>query len=140
MSRLIRLILFTVIGILFFLYLFYGENDVLPKVVADFSLYVVTILVSLLAGFGIDIINKRLNNKLGWRKGIFLRFSSGLVLNFAWVIIILLLAAWIGNLTQLVNIKIFEAEFINNELEIKLIVLSVLGLFIFNLVEFVTYS
>ena len=75
MSRLIRLILFTVIGILFFLYLFYGENDVLPKVVADFSLYVVTILVSLLAGFGIDIINKRLNNKLGWRKGIFLRFS-----------------------------------------------------------------
>jgi two-component system, LytTR family, sensor kinase len=140
MSRLIRLILFTVIGLLFFLYLYYGENDILPKIGADFSLYLVTILVSLSAGFGIDIINKMLNRKLGWRKSIFLRFSSGLALNFVWVITILLLAAWIGNLTQLVAIKIFEAEFINNELELKLIILSVLGLFIFNLVEFVTYS
>ena len=140
MSRLIRLILFTVIGLLFFLYLYYGENDVLPKFGADFSLYLVTIVVSLLVGFGIDIINRKLNKKLGWRKSIFLRFTSGLVLNFAWVITILLLAAWIGNLTQVVKIKIFEAEFIKNEFEIKLIILSVLGLFIFNLVEFVTYS
>lgn len=140
MSRLIRLIVFTVIGLLFFIYLYYGENDVLPKLGEDLSLYVVTILVSLLAGFGIDLINKRLNKKLGWRKSIFLRFSSGLVLNFAWVISILLLAAWIGNLSQLVKMTIFEEKFISNELEIKLIILSLLGLFIFNLVEFVTYS
>lgn len=140
MSRLIRLIVFTVIGLLFFIYLYFGENDVLPKISDDFSLYLVTIVVALLAGLGIDIINKKLNKKLGWRKSIFLRFSSGLVLNFAWVIIILLIAAWVGNLTQLVKIEIFEAKFIANELEIKLIILSLLGLFIFNLVEFVTYS
>jgi len=140
MSRLLRLILFTVLGLLFFVYLFFGENDSLPNIFSEFNLYFMTILVSLLAGIGIDIINKWLSKKLNWRKNIFIRFISGVFLNFAWVFLVFLLATWIGNLTQLVNITLFEVELVNNELEIKLIVLTIIGLFIFNLVEFVTFS
>ena len=140
MSRLLRLILFTAIGLLFFLYLYYGENDTLPNVGETYSLYLLTLVISLSCGLGIDIVNKWLNKRLAWRKNIFLRFVTGLLTNFALVVSVLLLLAWVANLTAIINFTLFELKFWENELEIKLLVLVFLGLFIFNLVEFVTYS
>ncbi len=140
MSRLIRLILFSVIGLFFFMYLYYGENDTLPGIGEAWVLYLLTIVSSISAGIGIDILNKWLNKKLPWRKNITLRFVVGLILNVAWVLIMLILLASLANLVGMADLDLFGTALIENELELKLIVLTVLGLFIFNLIEFVMFS
>ncbi len=140
MSRLLRLILFTVIGLLFFLYLYYGDNDVLPNFGATYPLYILTLVISLGCGLGIDVITKWLNKRLNYRKNIFFRFIAGFFLNFVWVALVLFAVAWMADATGLLKLKLFEDPFIENELELKLTILTMLGLFVFNLVEFVTYS
>lgn len=140
MSRLVRLVLFTVIGLLFFLYLYYGEFDVLPALSDQLDLYIFTFVASVLIGFGILLINKRLNEKISWRRNILFRFVSGVVIDFAWVFISLVLLTWLANLADIFQYRLFTTDMIDSQVEVKVMVLTFLTLFVVNLVEFNTYS
>lgn len=140
MSRLFRLILFTLIGIILFVYLYYGEYDVLPNVGIELDLYIFTIVTSSLAGAGITFINMRLNEKLPWRKNILIRFVSGITLDFAWLAGLLVFLTWLANQVGMLDFALFQTSFEESQLEIKVIVLAFLCLFIVALVELNTYS
>ena len=91
MSRLLKLVLFTVMGLLILMYLYYGENDLLPNLGDELDLYIFTFISSQVVGWGVLMINQRLNKKLPWRRNILLRFLAGQVVDFAWVIGVLVL-------------------------------------------------
>jgi len=141
MSRLLKLVLFTVMGLLTLMYLYYGEHDgLLPNVGDELDLYIFTFVASQVAGFGVSLINKRLNQKLPWRRNILMRFLTGLVIDFAWVVLIMILITWVANLTGIINYGMFQAEFAESQIEVKVIVLTFLTLFVVSVVEFNTYS
>jgi hypothetical protein len=140
MSRLFRLILFTLIGLILFVYLYYAEYDVLPNVGAELDLYIFTIVTSLLTGAGITFINMRLNEKLPWRKNILIRFVTGITVDFAWLAGLLIFLTWLANQVGVLDFALFQTSFEESQLEIKVIVLAFLCLFIVALVELNTYS
>ena len=140
MSRLIRLILFAIVGLLFFIYLYYGEYDLLPGVGEEINLYIFTLVSSVTIGFGITAINKRLNEKLPWRKNILARFVAGLSLDVIWLAGLLILFTWLANLTGIIDYEMFRQSIAEGQIEIKVVVLSVLLLFVTTLIEFNTYS
>ena len=140
MFRVLRLILFTVAGILFFLYLFYGENNKLPSLSEDIYLYLFSIVASALSSLGVNFINTRLDRKLPWRRNITLRFVSGLLLNFAWVAGILMGLWWLSESAGIISFDLFNHDMAETQLELKLGVLIFLTLFITNLIAFNTYS
>lgn len=140
MSRLFKLILFTVIGLSFFAYIYYGEYDMLPNIGKQIDLYVFTVIASVLTGMGINVINLRLNQKLPWRKNILVRFVSGIAIDFVWVFGLLIFLIWLANQIGMMNFTLFEANVEDSQLEVKVMVLAFIGLFVVALVEFNTYS
>ncbi len=140
MSRLFKLILFTVIGLSFFAYIYYGEYDMLPNIGAQIDLYVFTVIASVLTGAGINVINVRLNQKLPWRKNILVRFVTGIAIDFVWVFGLLIFLIWLANQIGMMNFTLFEANVEDSQLEVKVMVLAFIGLFVVALVEFNTYS
>lgn len=140
MSRLFKLILFTVVGLSFFAYIYYGEYDKLPNIGEQIDLYVFTVIASVLTGMGISLINLRLNQKLPWRKNILVRFLAGIAIDFAWVFGLLIFLIWLANQIGMMNFTLFEANVEDSQLEMKVMVLAFIGLFVVALVEFNTYS
>lgn len=140
MSRLFKLILFTVIGLLFFAYIYYGEYDMLPNIGEQIDLYVFTVIASILTGMGINAINVRLNEKLPWRKNILVRFVTGIAIDFTWVVGLLIFLIWIANQVGMMNFTLFQANVEDSQLEVKVMILTFIGLFVVALVEFNTYS
>ncbi len=140
MSKLLRLLLFTTIGLLFLFYLFYGEYDQLPNISRHINIYAFTFIASSLTGFGIFYINQWLNDRLPWRRNILGRFVSGLALDFIYLGGLLLLMGWLANLTGLIDYKMFAEDMFIRQIEIKLIVLCFLTMFVVTLVEFNTFS
>lgn len=140
MSRLFKLILFTVIGLVFFIYIYYGEYDKWPELGAQLDLYVFTVIASLVTGLGINFINLRLNEKLPWRKNLLVRFLAGIAIDFVWVLVLMLFLIWLANQIGMMNFTLFAAKVEDSQLEIKVMVLAFLGLFVVALIEFNTYS
>ena len=140
MPKLVRLVLFTITGILFLLYLYYSEYDLLPSLSTELPLYIFTILTSVGTGFAINAINKKLNEKLPWRKNILQRFIAGLSFDFVALAFILLSLSWLANLTGAINFQVFQADLTQSQLEIKIVILSFITLFIVTLIEFNFYS
>ena len=140
MSRLLKLVLFIIIGLLIQLYLYFSEFNALPNVGDELDLYIFTIVASIVIGFGITFINKRLNVKIPWRRNILFRFMSGLTLDVIWVFAILVFLTWLANLIGIIDFAMFQAELVESQIEIKLVVIAFLTLFVVNLVEFNTYS
>ncbi|OEK07144.1 sensor histidine kinase [Roseivirga misakiensis] len=140
MSKLLRLPLFIIVGLLFLFYLYYAEFDSLPNLIQDFNLYAFTIIISIISGFGIYAINRWLNQKLPWRKSILSRFSTGLFLDFLFLGSLLILMGWLANITGVINYEMFPEDMFIRQIEIKLIVLSFLTMFVLTLVEFNTFS
>jgi membrane protease YdiL (CAAX protease family) len=140
MPRPIRLILFIIIGILFLLYLYYSEYDLLPSLTKQVNLYFFTILASITSGWVVNFINQKLNVKIPWRRNIMLRFVTGLSLDFIALAIILITFGWLAEISGFIEFKMFASDLSESQLEVKLIVLSFLTLFIVTLVEFNSYS
>ena len=140
MPKLVRLIVFTVVGILFLLYLYYSEYDSLPNFSEELPLYIFTVLTSISSGFSISVINKKLNEKLPWRKNILQRFIAGIAIDFAALAIILLSLIWLANVLGAINFQVFQTDFTESQLEIKILILCLITLFIVTLIEFNFYS
>lgn len=140
MSRLFKLILFVVIGLLFFVYLYYAEYDLLPEIGKELDLYIFTVLASALIGLLITTVNGKLNQRLPWRKNILIRFLAGIIIDFACVFGMLVLLTWLANLVGMMNFAMFQQDLVESQIEMRLIVLAFLALFVENLVEFNTYS
>lgn len=140
MAKLLRLLLFTIIGLLFLFYLFYGEYDELPNLSRHINIYAFTIIASTLTGFGIFYINRWLNDKFPWRTHILRRFVSGLFLDFTFLGGLLLLMGWLANITGVIDYAMFAEDMFVRQIEIKLIVLCFLTMFVVTLVEFNTFS
>ncbi|MBO3699807.1 sensor histidine kinase [Roseivirga sp. E12] len=140
MAKLLRLLLFTIIGLLFLFYLFYGEYDVLPNLSRHFNIYAFTFIASTLTGFGIFYINQWLNQRIPWRRHIFGRFMAGFALDFTFLGGLLLMMGWLANLTGIVTYEMFAEDMFIRQIEIKLIVLCFLTMFVVTLVEFNTFS
>lgn len=140
MSRLFKLILFTVIGLSFFAYIYYGEYDMLPNIGAQIDLYVFTVIASVFTGMGINVINVRLNEKLPWRKNILVRFVAGIAIDFVWVFGLMIFLIWLANQIGMMNFTLFQANVEDSQLEVKVMILAFIGLFVVALVEFNTYS
>ena len=140
MSKLLRLLFFVVIGVLFLFYLFYAENSYLPHVVDEAHLYVFTILASVGIGFGIGFINQWLNTQLPWRSNVLGRFIAGLSLDFVLLGLVLLLFGWLANLLGLIDYQMFPEDMFIRQIELKLIVLSFITMFIVTLIEFNRFS
>lgn len=140
MSKLLRLPLFAIIGLLFLFYLYYAEFDALPSITENFNLFAFTILASTLTGFGIYYINHWLNHRIPWRRSILARFVTGLSLDFFFLGGLLILMGWLANVTGLISYKMFQEDMFIRQIEIKLIVLSFLSMFVVTLVEFNTFS
>jgi hypothetical protein len=105
MPRPIRLILFIIIGILFLLYLYYSEYDLLPSLTKQVNLYFFTILASITSGWVVNFINQKLNVKIPWRRNVMLRFVTGLSLDFIALAIILITFGWLAEIIGLLNLK-----------------------------------
>lgn len=140
MPRPIRLILFIIIGILFLLYLYYSEYDLLPSITKQVNLYFFTILASVTAGLAVNFINQKLNAKIPWRRNIMLRFVAGLSLDFIALAVLLITFGWLGEIIGVIDFKMFASDLSESQLEVKLGVISFLTLFMVNLVEFNSYS
>jgi LytS/YehU family sensor histidine kinase len=140
MPRPIRLVLFTIIGLLFLLYLYYSEYDVLPNIIRQPHLYLYTVLTSLLSGIVINLINRKLDEKLPWRRNIMFRFVAGLFSDFLALAVILIVVSWLAEVLGFIEFKMFSSSISESQLEVKLIVLGFLTLFIVTLVEFNSYS
>ena len=140
MPKLIRLVLFTIIGILFLEYLYYSEYDLLPNVYKEAPLYIFTIVTSIISGWVISSINLKLNEKLPWRRSIMQRFIAGLAFDFLALAIVLLTLNWLAGVSGIIDFHLFEAALTESQLEVKVIILSFILLFIVTLVEFNTYS
>lgn len=140
MRLLLRLLLFSLIGLLFLWYLFYAENEVLPSFSNEGHLYLFTILVSILIGLGINFINQWLNKVLPWRKAILSRFVAGLTVDFLFLGGVLILFGWLANLTGLITYEMFPEDMFLRQIEIKLVVLSFITMFVITLIDFNTFS
>ena len=125
MSRLFKLVLFILVGLLFFMYIYYGEYNKWPNLGAQLDLYVFTVIASLLSGAGISFINVKLNEKLPWRKNLMARFVSGMVVDFAWVIGLMLFLIWLANQIGMMNFTLFQASEDSSQLEMKVMVLLI---------------
>lgn len=140
MPRPIRLILFIIIGVLFLLYLYYSEYDLLPNLTKQTNLYFFTILASVTSGLAVNFINQKLNVKIPWRRNIMLRFVAGLSFDFIALAALLIVFGWLAEIIGFIEFKMFASDLSESQLEVKLVVLSFLTLFIVNLVEFNSYS
>lgn len=140
MSKLLRLPLFAIVGLLFLFYLFYAEFEVLPNLIRHFNLYAFTILASVITGFSIYYINRWLNDKLPWRKSILSRFSAGLLIDFVFLGGLLIIMGLLANVTGVISYEIFPEDMFIRQIEIKLIVLSFITMFVLTLIEFNTFS
>ena len=140
MRLLLKLVLFSLIGILFLWYLFYAVNETLPHVSKEGDLYIFTILASALIGTGITFINKWLNKLLPWGRSVPSRFVVGLSVDFLFLSGVLLLLAWIANMIGLISYRMFPREIFLGQMEIKLLVLGFITMFIATLIEFNTFS
>jgi len=140
MSKLLRLPVFIVVGLLFLFYLFYAEFETLPNIVDDVNLYAFTIVLSVISGYGIYRINHWLNSKLPWRKSILSRFSAGLFLDFLFLGGLMILLGWLANITGIISYEMFPEDMFIRQIEIKLIVLSFITMFVLTLIEFNTFS
>ncbi|HEY9116652.1 MAG TPA: histidine kinase [Roseivirga sp.] len=140
MSKLLRLLFFVVIGVLYLFYLHYAENDSLPHLIENFNLYAFTILATVGIGFGIGYINHWLNEQMPWRSNVLGRFVAGLSLDFVFLGAVLLLFGWLANITGLISYEMFAEDMFIRQIELKLIVLSFITLFIVTLVEFNHFS
>lgn len=140
MSKVIRLLFFVIIGLLFLFYLFYAENDTLPNLIADANIYGFTVVASVIIGFGIGQINLWLSKQIPWRKNVLGRFTAGLSLDFLFLGFVLISLGWLANVAGLIDYTMFSEDFFSRQIELKLIVLTFITLFIVTLVEFNQFS
>lgn len=140
MSKLLRLLFYLVVGLSFFFYLFYAQYERMPSLVDDLNLYIFTLIASLASGFLISKINSHLNNRIPWRKNVFVRFISGLLIDFTVLGLFLIMLGYLANLSEITSYDLFSGDLMEDQLELKLAILSFFTLFLVMLVEFNGYS
>lgn len=77
-----NILIFSIIGILFYVYLFYSENGKVPELNTHIFQYLGVIIISFLASIFIRFINNQLNTLIPWHNKLALRFGVSTILNF----------------------------------------------------------
>ncbi|NOT74051.1 MAG: histidine kinase [Cyclobacteriaceae bacterium] len=117
----------TTIGLVFFTFIHYSETGAIPTFRLQSEKYMVAILITNALGFVIFQIDRLLDKIIHWKSNFLLRFISGLGAN---ILLIILFFAFIGK-------HIFE---INGEAPIKLTMLFIISIFIYEIFYGLFYS
>lgn len=141
MVKLVRhFTVFSILGIFFYIYLFYGENGKIPELNNYYIQYIGVVLISILSSFILRTVNKQLNTILPWNTKLSFRFLVSTLFNFvilpvnAYLLIIILQLIFKNNLPL--------SEFIAEHYEsfLRLCVLSITFGFIYSVVDFSFFS
>jgi two-component system LytT family sensor kinase len=71
----------SLVGILFFIYLFYSETGHFPSPEKSFFYYVLTLILANLSGILVFFSGRFLDAQISWRNSFFSRFSLGFITN-----------------------------------------------------------
>ena len=129
-------IIITLIGFLFYSYLFYSETGRFPEYFKQPLLLTLIIIISNLIGWSIIISNKLLNKLILWKKNIALRFITGIISNSILCIILAFLAFILYITISTEDITIYSALNKFSEVLIKLGILSFITIFIYSIIDF----
>jgi len=75
---LLLILISSVLGILFYVYLYFSETGQFPKPERDFLYYSLSLLFATVAGFAVHFIDRQLDRWLSWRTVFFPRFLTDL--------------------------------------------------------------
>jgi two-component system, LytTR family, sensor kinase len=110
----------TILGISFFVYIYYSQNGFLPSGKYQFNNYMLAVMVTNIIGFVVLKTDALLDKILQWRNNFLLRFLVGFLLNM-----MLSIALMIG------SIKLFSK--VNTEEVLKLSILYIISVFIYEI-------
>lgn len=134
----LRFILTSIIGLVAFTYLNYGETGFVPELRVDILALTWTVIFSNLFGYGIIRVTKLLRRILPWKRFFTTRFIVGLISNAILGVGLICLGI------SLYTILFSDADFrqfllIHQESSIKLGILLFFALFIYSIIDF-TFS
>jgi two-component system LytT family sensor kinase len=110
----------TILGISYFVYIHYSENGVLPSAKYQLDKYLLAILVTNIIGFVVLKTDSLLDKILQWRNNFLLRFLVGFLLNM-----VISIALMIGSIKLLSKV--------NTEEILKLSILYIISVFIYEI-------
>jgi two-component system, LytTR family, sensor kinase len=133
-------IVFVIIGILFYVYLYYSENAKIPSITTHLLQYIGVICISILASIIIRLLNSQLNKIIPWHSKLSIRFGISTVLNF--IVFPLCAFILISFLHLISGLNFPITEYINTHLEttLRLIVLSITFGFTYAVIDFSYFS
>jgi two-component system, LytTR family, sensor kinase len=99
----------SVLGILFFLYLYYSEYGTFPDPAVHWGIGLLSILLANLAGGLVRSLDHLLNRVLAWRSLFFTRFIAGFVLNTVGVMLLTAVAGY--TFVTLMNTRPLDAVY-----------------------------
>lgn len=129
----------TIIGVMFFSYIYFSHTGKAPKVENNLMLWVVVIAGFNVTGFCINWFNKTLNVHISWKKRASLRLISGLFGNYIVGTLILfnfgLLCAQFFPKNRLFDIAEEQTEIL-----IKFFILAFVVVFLYVIIDFAIYT
>lgn len=135
-----RIILATCIGILYFIYLYYSEEGIVPFMLAEFKYLAASVLIANFVSFCLYLSDDNLNQLISWKRLPALRFVTGFVLNGV-------IAIGLSTVVTGLVIALFSDNYdfvglweIHQDMAIKLGIITLIGVFIYSVVYFLLYS
>ncbi|MEN7551155.1 histidine kinase [Rapidithrix thailandica] len=128
----------TAAGVFFFIYLFYGEYGSVPSVTVDWEGYLMSVLIGNGVGESMSFLSKVLTRWIPWKKQMFLRLISGVLVHtcatlaISGVAIYSYFAFLKGNMGGILDH--YETA------SIKWILLTLIVAFIYSVIDFTLYS
>jgi len=127
------------LGVLYFIFLYYGEQNEPPFSVQNIPLFIFSLLIANMIAFVVNKSDQLLNQLIPWKKSVPIRMLSGIVTN---TLMVILIAFGISILIlTFYNGESFE-EIVNKYQQpaIKLVIIALISVIIYSIVYFALFS
>lgn len=130
----------TIVGFLYFLYLFYSEEGYLPTITKNYPYLLASIITANIIAVLIYSTDVFLNRRLPWHEHLAARLMIGLVKNLAISIGVIFLS---GSILAAIEFEGFDFDFLwvlYSDTSIKLIIITLIAVILYSLIYFALFS
>ena len=130
----------TILGLVFYSYLYYSEIGEFPAFFENWRLQIYILVGANVIGYLILLVNSLLSRIPFWLKKIGLRFVLGIIVNYATIIVSILILLWVYLKVTNLNISIPELLQDYNDIKIRVYILALVLDILFVVFDFLIYS
>ena len=130
----------TFLGILYYVYLYYGEKSSLPTTSSNYYYLLISIFTANFIGLIISAVNHSLDRKFPWRKYMTGRLMIGLVINTLMAFTVIVIIGWLFLMHLYPSDKFMELYLKHMETIWKLGIITFLAVLIYNVIYFALFS